>query len=155
MTSSPRREREVAGKLQELKDEAREIAGKATGHPRPEAEGAAEKVCGKVQMKVAEVEKFLGKQGPMTAKPTNQKDTLHLTREESESMGVAFPAEPPSIPIELREHPLHEQVGWALTEDDVAEVLTGEATPESREEVEDFFADMQEKESDRQENPGP
>lgn len=87
----------------------------------------------------------------MTAKHMNQNDTLHLTREESESMGVTFHAEPPPIPTELREHPLHEQAGWAMTEDDVAEVLTGEVTPESHEEVEDFFADMQEKEADRQE----
>ena len=91
----------------------------------------------------------------MTAKRTKQKDTLNLTREESESMGVAFPSEPPRIPTELREHPLHEQAGWALTEDDAAEALTGEVTPESREEVEDFFADMQEKEADRQEHPEP
>ena len=58
MTSSPRHA--VAGRLHEFKGEAQEIAGKATGNPRPAAEGVAEKVCGKV-MKVTDVEKFLGK----------------------------------------------------------------------------------------------
>jgi hypothetical protein len=35
-------------------------------------------------------------------------------------------------------------VAGGLTEGDVAEALAGEATPESREELEDAFADLQE-----------
>jgi predicted 3-demethylubiquinone-9 3-methyltransferase (glyoxalase superfamily) len=50
----------------------------------------------------------------------------------------------------MREHPLHEQIGGSLTEDDVTEALTGEVTTETREEVEDLFADVQEEEADRQ-----
>ncbi len=81
---------------------------------------------------------------------TKGKDILHLTREESESMGVEFQEEPSVVPEKLREHPLHEQVIGALTEDDVAEALTGEVTSESREEMEDFFADKQEEAADNQ-----
>jgi hypothetical protein len=75
---------------------------------------------------------------------------LNLTREESESLGVAFPEEPTPVSLEMRERPLHEQIGGSLTEDDVTETLTGEVTPESREDVEDLFADLQEEEADRQ-----
>lgn len=77
-------------------------------------------------------------------------ETLNLTQAESESIGVVFPEAPIPVPPEMQEHPLHEQVGWALTEDDVAEALTGEVTPESREVVEDLFADLLEEEADRQ-----
>lgn len=77
-------------------------------------------------------------------------ETLNLTQAEAESLGVAFPETPIPASAELQEHPLHEQVGWSLTEDDVAEALTGEVTPESREVVEDLFADLLEEEVDRQ-----
>jgi hypothetical protein len=50
----------------------------------------------------------------------------------------------------MREYPLHEQISGSLTEDDVTEALTGEVTPESREDVEDLFANLQEEEADRQ-----
>lgn len=86
----------------------------------------------------------------MVSKQTRRKDGLNLTREESESMGVAFPEEPDTISVETRELPLHEQLGWSMTEDDATEALTGEVTPESREAVEDLFADIQEEEADRQ-----
>jgi hypothetical protein len=86
----------------------------------------------------------------MVSKKTRKNDLLNLTEEESESMGVAFPDEPTPVSADRRELPLHEQVGWALTADDVTEALTGEVTPESREGVEDLFADLQEKEADRQ-----
>lgn len=86
----------------------------------------------------------------MTSKGTKRNDSLNLTHEESESIGVVFPEEPTPVSVERREHPLHEQVGWALTEDDVTEALTGEVTPESREVVEDLCADLQEEEADRQ-----
>ena len=75
---------------------------------------------------------------------------MNLTREESESLGMAFPEEPTPVSVDMQEHPLHEQIGGSLTEDDVTEALTGEVTPESREDVEDLFADLQEEEADRQ-----
>jgi len=78
------------------------------------------------------------------------KDDLNLTREESESLGVVFREEPTTVPMEVQERPLHEQFGRAMTEGDVTEALTGEVTQESREVVEDLFADMQEEEADRQ-----
>jgi hypothetical protein len=86
----------------------------------------------------------------MASKRTKRNDGLNLTREESESLGVAFPEEPTPVSVDMQEHPLHEQVGGSLTEDDVTEALTGEVTPESREGVEDLFADLQEEEADRQ-----
>jgi hypothetical protein len=86
----------------------------------------------------------------MSSKRTKRNDGLNLTREESESLGVAFPEEPIPESVDRREHPLHEQVGGSLTEDDVTEAFIGEVTPESREDVEDFFADVQEEEADRQ-----
>ena len=75
---------------------------------------------------------------------------MNLTQEESESLGVASPEELAPASVDMREHPLHEQIGWSLTEDDVTETLTGEVTPESREDVEDLFADVQEEEANRQ-----
>jgi hypothetical protein len=86
----------------------------------------------------------------MSPKRTKRKDGLNLTREESESLGVAFPEDPAPVSVDRQERPLHEQLGRAMTEDDVTEALTGEVTPESREDVEDLFADVQEEEADRQ-----
>jgi hypothetical protein len=86
----------------------------------------------------------------MSPKRTKRNSGLNLTREESESLGVAFPEEPAPVSVDRREHPLHEQLSGSLTEDDVTEALTGEVTPESREDVEDLFADVQEEEADRQ-----
>jgi len=87
----------------------------------------------------------------MASKRTKREDGLNLTREESESLGVTFPEESAPVSVNMREHPLHEQTSGSLTENDVAEALTGEVTPESREVVEDLCADMQEEEADRQE----
>ena len=86
----------------------------------------------------------------MAIKRTKRNDGLNLTREESESLGVPFPEEAAPMSVDRQEHPLHEQLGRAMTEDDVTEALTGEVTPESREDVEDLFADVQEEEADRQ-----
>jgi hypothetical protein len=86
----------------------------------------------------------------MASKRTKRNDGLNLTQEESESLGVAFPEEPAPVSIDMQEHPLHEQIGGSLTEDDVTEALTGEVTLETREDVEDLFADLQEEEADRQ-----
>ncbi len=79
----------------------------------------------------------------MASNRTKRNDGLNLTQAESESLGVAFPEEPIPVSLDMRERPLHEQMGGSLTEDDVAEILIGEVTPESREEVEDLFADVQ------------
>jgi len=81
----------------------------------------------------------------MTQSRTHVKDILKLTPEEAESLGVEFPGEPGMLPEALRERPLHEQVEGALTEGDVVESLAGEVTTESREEIEDLFADLQER----------
>ena len=77
------------------------------------------------------------------------KDSLKLTHEEAESLGVEW-QEPKVVPEAQQDRMLHEQVVGALTEDDVAEALTGEVTPESREEVEEAFADAQEESLDQQ-----
>lgn len=87
----------------------------------------------------------------MTQSRTHVKDTLKLTAEEAESMGVELPGEPGLLPEDLRERPLHEQVAGALTEGDVVEALAGEVTPESREEIEDAFADLQERAAENEE----
>lgn len=86
----------------------------------------------------------------MESEQTKRKDGLNLTQEESESLGVVFPEEPAIVSVDTREHPIHEQFGWSMTEDDVTEALTGEVTRESREAIEDLFADVQEEEADRQ-----
>jgi len=86
----------------------------------------------------------------MASKRTKRKDDLNLTLEESESLGVTFPEESAPVSVDMRELPLHEQTGESLTENEVTETLTGEVTPESREVVEDLYADLQEEEADRQ-----
>jgi len=86
----------------------------------------------------------------MASKRTKPQGGLNLTEEEAESLGVAFPKDAAVVSMEMREHPLHEQFAGAMTEDDVTEALTGEVTLESREAVEDLFADLQEEEADRQ-----
>jgi len=80
----------------------------------------------------------------MARKGERMKDPLRLTPQEAESMGVELEGGLGAASGEACELPLHEQVAGALNEDDVAEALTGEVTPESREAVEDFFADVQE-----------
>jgi hypothetical protein len=86
----------------------------------------------------------------MASKRKKRNDGLNLTQEESESIGVAVQEEPVPISLDRLEFPLHEQVKGALTETDVTEALTGEVTSESREDVEDLFADLQEEAADRQ-----
>ena len=49
------------GKFHELKGKAKEIAGKVTDNPELEAEGTGEKIAGKVQEKIGQVKKVLGK----------------------------------------------------------------------------------------------
>jgi uncharacterized protein YjbJ (UPF0337 family) len=49
------------GTFHEVKGKAKEAAGKLSDNPELEAEGANEKIAGKVQEKVGHVKKVLGK----------------------------------------------------------------------------------------------
>lgn len=59
MKSSSRDESE--GKLHEVKGSIKEIAGKALGNRKLERKGKAENRAGKVQGKVGQIKKVLGK----------------------------------------------------------------------------------------------
>jgi uncharacterized protein YjbJ (UPF0337 family) len=52
---------ELAGKVHEVKGAVKEKAGQVTGNPDLEGKGAAERVAGKVQKKIGQVEEVLGK----------------------------------------------------------------------------------------------
>jgi len=52
---------QVEGKLHELKGSIKEAVGKISDNPKLEGEGTGEKIAGKVQGKVGQVEKVLGK----------------------------------------------------------------------------------------------
>ncbi|MGI9072291.1 MAG: CsbD family protein [Bryobacteraceae bacterium] len=54
-------EDKLKGKAHEVKGTVKEKAGKATNDPDLEAEGKGEKVAGKVQKKVGDVEKVIEK----------------------------------------------------------------------------------------------
>lgn len=58
MKSSTRDKAE--GKLHEAKGKVKETAGKLTDNPKLEAEGAGEKVAGKVQGKIGQIKEVLG-----------------------------------------------------------------------------------------------
>jgi uncharacterized protein YjbJ (UPF0337 family) len=49
------------GKFHEVKGKVKEIAGKLSDNPKLEAEGTSEKIAGKVQGKIGQVKKVLGK----------------------------------------------------------------------------------------------
>ena len=49
------------GKFHEVKGKAKETVGRATNDSDLEAEGLGEKIGGKIQKKIAQVEKVLGK----------------------------------------------------------------------------------------------
>jgi uncharacterized protein YjbJ (UPF0337 family) len=51
---------EVAGKVHEVKGKVKEKAGQLTNNPALEAEGQDEKIGGKIQKKIGQVEKVLG-----------------------------------------------------------------------------------------------
>jgi len=51
----------IEGKLHELKGKVKQTAGRVTNNPNLEAEGQAEKVGGKIQKKVGQIEKVLEK----------------------------------------------------------------------------------------------
>jgi len=51
---------EVEGTAHVLKGQVKEAIGHATNNPHLEAEGTGEKVAGKIQKKVADIEKVVG-----------------------------------------------------------------------------------------------
>jgi uncharacterized protein YjbJ (UPF0337 family) len=51
----------VKGTFHEAKGKVKEMAGKITDTPKLEAEGKGEKIAGKVQEKIGQVKKVLGK----------------------------------------------------------------------------------------------
>jgi uncharacterized protein YjbJ (UPF0337 family) len=57
----PSTEDEIAGKVHEVKGAIKEKAGELTDDPDLADEGIGEKIAGKVQKKIGQVEKALGK----------------------------------------------------------------------------------------------
>lgn len=51
---------QTKGLFHQMKGSAKEVAGKISGNSELEAEGAIEKVAGKIQKKIGEVEDVLG-----------------------------------------------------------------------------------------------
>ena len=49
------------GLFHEAKGKVKEVSGKLSDNPKLEAEGASEKIAGKVQEKVGQIKKVLGK----------------------------------------------------------------------------------------------
>jgi uncharacterized protein YjbJ (UPF0337 family) len=52
---------QVAGKVHEIKGKVKEKAGRASNNPRVEEEGTDEKVGGKIQKKIGQIEKVFEK----------------------------------------------------------------------------------------------
>jgi len=52
---------QATGKFHEIKGAAKEIAGKLSDNPKLEGEGVGEKIAGKVQSKIGQINKALGK----------------------------------------------------------------------------------------------
>ena len=52
---------QIKGTLHEVKGKAKETVGNVTNNPNLEAEGTAEKLAGKVQKKVGQIERVLEK----------------------------------------------------------------------------------------------
>jgi uncharacterized protein YjbJ (UPF0337 family) len=52
---------QAEGKLHEVKGTVKEIVGKLSDNPKLKAEGTDEKICGRVQEKIGQVKKVLGK----------------------------------------------------------------------------------------------
>ena len=55
------KEDHVQGALHEVTGKVREIAGILSDNPKLEAEGIGEKIAGKLQQKVGQIKKVLGK----------------------------------------------------------------------------------------------
>ena len=52
---------QAGGVFHKVKGKLKEITGKLSGNPKLEAEGTDEKITGKVQEKIGQVKKVLGK----------------------------------------------------------------------------------------------
>ena len=52
---------QAEGTFHEVKGKVKEVAGKLSDNPDLEAEGAGEKIAGRVQGKIGQVKKVLGK----------------------------------------------------------------------------------------------
>jgi uncharacterized protein YjbJ (UPF0337 family) len=52
---------QVTGKLHEIKGDLKQKAGQVTNNPNLEAEGQTEKIAGKVQKKIGQIEKVFEK----------------------------------------------------------------------------------------------
>jgi uncharacterized protein YjbJ (UPF0337 family) len=52
---------QVEGKYHQMKGKLRETTGKLSDNPKLEAKGTGEKIAGKVQEKIGQVNKVLGK----------------------------------------------------------------------------------------------
>ena len=52
---------QIKGKIHELKGGAKETAGKVTDNPKLEGKGKAEKLAGRIQNKIGQIEKVLEK----------------------------------------------------------------------------------------------
>jgi len=52
---------QIQGALHELKGDVKKKAGQVTNNPNLEAEGQSEKVAGKIQKKIGQIEKVLEK----------------------------------------------------------------------------------------------
>jgi uncharacterized protein YjbJ (UPF0337 family) len=57
----PSTENEIAGKVHEVKGKMKEKLGELTNDPDLEGEGIGEKIAGKVQKKIGQAQKVLGK----------------------------------------------------------------------------------------------
>ena len=52
---------QARGTFHELKGSAKEMAGKLSDNPKLEAEGTSEKIAGKFQSKIGQINRVLGK----------------------------------------------------------------------------------------------
>ena len=52
---------QAEGKFHKVKGKIKEVAGKLSDNPKLEAEGTGETIAGKVQEKISQVKKVLGK----------------------------------------------------------------------------------------------
>jgi uncharacterized protein YjbJ (UPF0337 family) len=52
---------QVVGTLHQLKGKVKEVAGIISDNPKREAEGAGERIAGKVQVKIGKFNQFWGK----------------------------------------------------------------------------------------------
>jgi uncharacterized protein YjbJ (UPF0337 family) len=59
--TKPGTQDEVEGELHGVKGKVKEVAGRITNDPDLEADGDAEQIAGKIQKKVGQVKKVLGK----------------------------------------------------------------------------------------------